>query len=119
MHYQSVDEYISAQPTSAHSILNQVRVTLQAALPAAQEQISYNIPAYKIAGAPIIYFAGWKKHFSLYPATSGVLAACKAELANYRVNKGTIRFPLTTPVPVELIQRIAKLRAEEAARSSK
>jgi uncharacterized protein YdhG (YjbR/CyaY superfamily) len=64
----------------------------------------------------VIYFAGWKRHYSLYPATRRLVAAFKDELAPYEVNdKGTIRFPLSEPVPVKLIEAIATFRAKEVA----
>ena len=66
----------------------------------------------------MLFFAGWKEHYSLYPAGSR-LAALKKELAPYKVSKGTIRFPLSEPVPVKLIERIAKLRAKEVAAGKK
>jgi uncharacterized protein YdhG (YjbR/CyaY superfamily) len=66
----------------------------------------------------VIYFAGWKQHYSLYPANRRLVAAFKKELAPYEVNdKGTIRFPLDEPVPVKLIEAIAKFRAKEVAES--
>jgi uncharacterized protein YdhG (YjbR/CyaY superfamily) len=77
------------------------------------------MPAYKLRGAPVLYFAGWKRHYSLYPATAQVVAAFKDDLAPYEVSKGTIRFPLGQTVPVNLIERIAKLRATEAAESAR
>ena len=64
----------------------------------------------------MLYFAGWKQHYSLYPAGERLVAAFKDQLASYKVSKGTIRFPLSEPVPVKLIERIAKFRAEEAVR---
>ena len=67
----------------------------------------------------MLYFAGWKQHYSLYPATERVVAAFKDELAPYEVKKGTIRFPLFRPVPVKLIGRITKFRAEEVAEREK
>ncbi|MCI0738224.1 MAG: hypothetical protein L0Y72_04215, partial [Gemmataceae bacterium] len=70
-------------------------------------------------GGAVIYFAGWKQHYSLYPATSYVVSALKDELAPYERSKGTIRFPLTKPVPVKLIARIAKLRAMEFVERTK
>jgi uncharacterized protein YdhG (YjbR/CyaY superfamily) len=75
--------------------------------------ISYKIPAYKLHNLPVLYFAGWKKHFSLYPATARVLAEFQDELAPYQISKGTIRFPLSQAVPVKLIERIARFRAKE------
>jgi len=112
----NVDEYISAQPETAQVVLLRVRSTLRKALPGAEEVISYKIPAYRLHGEIVLYFAGWKQHYSLYPAGERMVAAFKDQLASYRVSKGTIRFPLSEPVPVKLIERIAKFRAEEAVR---
>ena len=64
-------------------------------------------------------FAGWKQHYSLYPAIGRLVAEFKVELAPYEISKGTIRFPLSDPVPVKLIERITKFRAKEAASSAK
>jgi uncharacterized protein YdhG (YjbR/CyaY superfamily) len=112
---KSVDEYIAAQPEAAQGALERVRAAIRKALPHAKEVISYNIPAYKIAGKPVIYFAGWKQHFSLYPVSERVVASCQAGDAPHEVKNATIRFPLAEPVPVALIDRIVKLRAKEAA----
>ena len=109
----TVDDYIVAQPETVRPLLESVRATIRKALPDADESISYQMPTYKIRGAPVIYFAAWKKHYSIYPATAKIIAALKDELAPYEVEKGTIRFPLSEPVPVRLIARIAKLRAGE------
>jgi uncharacterized protein YdhG (YjbR/CyaY superfamily) len=116
---QSVDEYIASQPDTIQGILERVRSTIRKAVPGAAEVISYKIPAYKLHGNPVLYFAGWKQHYSLYPATERVVAAFKDELASYQVNKGTIRFPLSQPVPVKLIGQIAKFRVKEIAEREK
>jgi uncharacterized protein YdhG (YjbR/CyaY superfamily) len=86
-------------------------------MPDADEIVSYGIPTYKLYGKPAIYFAGWKQHYSVYPATTRLLAAFKDDLAPFEVEKGTIRFPLSTPVPIRLIKRIARFRAEEVEES--
>jgi uncharacterized protein YdhG (YjbR/CyaY superfamily) len=112
--FTNVDEYISAQPETTQVVLRRVRSTLRRALPGAEEVISYKMPAYRLHGGIVLYFAGWKHHYSLYPAGERMVAAFKDQLASYKVSKGTIRFPLSEPVPVKLIERIAKFRAEEA-----
>ena len=117
--FKSVDEYIATHPEDVQAILQRVRSTIRKALPGAEEAISYQIPAYKLHGDTVLFFAGWKQHFSIYPATDGVVEAFADELAPYEVSKGTIRFPLSEPVPVRLITRIAKLRAKEAAEHAK
>ena len=113
--FQSVDEYIATQPEGTQKTLQRVRRTIRKALPEAEEGISYQIPTYKLGGSAALYFAGWKEHFSLYPATGALVDALGDELERYVVSKGTIRFPLSGPVPVKLIERIAKFRAEETA----
>jgi len=117
--FESVDQYIASQPAGAQGILGRVRNTIRKAVPGAEEVISYKIPAYKLHSGPVLYFAGWKQHYSLYPATERVVAAFKDELAPYEITKGTIRFPLSQPVPVKLIGRIAKFRAKEVAEREK
>lgn len=117
--FKSVDEYIAAQTEAVRPILERVRSTIRKAMAGAEEVISYQIPAYKLPGGPVLYFAGWKQHYSLYPVTGPVLAAFKQDLAPYQVSKGTIRFPLSEPVPVKLIERIAKFRANEVATGDK
>lgn len=117
--FKSVDEYIASQPEAVRSILERVRSAIRKAVPEAEEVISYKIPTYKLPGGPVLYFAGWKKHYSLYPVTERVVSAVKDELASYEINKATIRFPLSEPVPVKLIGRIAKFRAQEVAARAK
>jgi uncharacterized protein YdhG (YjbR/CyaY superfamily) len=113
-HFKSVDEYIATHPEGVQAILQRVRSTIRRAVPAAEEVISYQIPTYKLHGGYVVYFAGWKEHYSLYPAGAPLVEAFKDDLAPYKVNKGTIRFPLSPPVPVKLIGRIAKFLAREA-----
>jgi uncharacterized protein YdhG (YjbR/CyaY superfamily) len=117
--FKSVDEYIAAQPEAVQGLLEHVRSTIRKAVPGVEEVISYKIPTYKLHGGPVLYFAGWRRHYSLYPATDQVVAAFKNDLAPYEVNKGTIRFPLSEPVPVKLIERIAKFRAKQVAEREK
>ncbi len=111
--YKSVDEYISAQPEELRDALKRVRSTIRKAVPEAEEAISYKMPTYKLRGSRLLCFAGWKQHYALYGTTDSVVAAFKDELAPCEVDKGTIRFPLSAPVPVKLIERIARFRAKE------
>jgi uncharacterized protein YdhG (YjbR/CyaY superfamily) len=113
--YKSVGEYIASQPEAVQRVLMRVRSAIRKALPGSDEVISYQIPAYKLNGSSVLYFAGWKQHYSLYPLSEGLVAAFGKELAPYELSKGTIRFPLSEPVPVRLIERIARFKAKEAA----
>jgi len=112
--FKSIDEYIATFPRGVQDTLQRVRTTIRKAVPKAEEAISYQIPTFKLHASYVVYFAGWKQHYSLYPASSQLVAAFKDELAPYQVNKGTIRFPLSKPVPVKLIAGIAKFLAKEA-----
>ena len=116
---KSVGEYIATYPEHVQAILRRIRGTIRKAVPAAEEVISYQIPAYKLRGGPVIYFAGWKQHTSLYPANDRLIAAFEEDLAPYKVSKGTIRFPHSQPIPVNLIGRIAKFLAKEAAQRAR
>lgn len=115
----SIDQYIASQPRGVQTTLRRVRAAIRKGLPKAEEAISYQIPAYRMNGRVVLYFAAWKEHFSIYPATGGLVEAFATELARYKVSKGTIRFPLDERVPVTLIQRIARFRAREAAAKAK
>jgi uncharacterized protein YdhG (YjbR/CyaY superfamily) len=111
--FKSVDEYIASRPEAVQDTLERVRNTIRKAVPQAREVISYQIPGYKMPGGPVLYFAGWKEHYSLYPATAPVIAEFTKELGAHEIRNHTIRFRLSEPVPVRLIERIAKSRAKE------
>src|SRR5271169_6837061 len=96
--FKSVDQYIASQPDAVQAILERVRSAIRKAVPRAEEVISYQIPTYKLHNRAVLYFAGWKQHYSLYPATERVVAAFHEELAPYELKKGTIGFPLAQPV---------------------
>jgi uncharacterized protein YdhG (YjbR/CyaY superfamily) len=112
---KSVDEYITAQPEAVRPILEQVRAAIRSAVPEAIESIEYRMPGYKLQGKPMLYFAGFKEHYSLFAASGTFFAALEEELRGYDLRKGTVHFPLTKPVPVKLISRIARLRAAAIA----
>src|SRR6185503_5902068 len=111
--FRSVDEYLAAQPPAVRAVLDRMRATIRKAVPAAEEIISYQIPAYRVDGGVALYFAVWKEHVSLYAVSGEMIAAVGDEIAPDVASKGTLRFPLSTPLPVRLIARIAKLRAAE------
>ena len=116
---KNVDAYIAGFPRPVQTALKRVRSIIRKAVPDAEEVISYQIPAYKLHGKPVLYFAAWKEHYSLYPSNARLVASFKDELSRYELAKGTIRLPLSEPVPVKLIERIAKFRAKEVVESAK
>jgi uncharacterized protein YdhG (YjbR/CyaY superfamily) len=113
--FNSVDEYISSHPESVQRVLTRVRGAILRAVPHADEMISYGLPTYKLQKRPVIYFAGWKEHCSIYPSTDRLVAVLKDQLAPYEVEKGTIRVPYSPSVPTQLIYRIARFRLKEVS----
>jgi uncharacterized protein YdhG (YjbR/CyaY superfamily) len=77
----SIDDYLAAQPDAARRVLERLRRTIRAALPGADETISYGIPAYKLHGRVVLYFAGWREHYSLYPSSRQLVEKFKKDLA--------------------------------------
>ena len=108
---KSVDEYIAAQPETVRPKLEKVPAVIRSAVPQAEEGIGYRMPGYKLHGKPMLYFAGFKEHYSLFAASGTFFATLEDELSGYELRKGTVQFAVTKPVPVKLISRIAKLRA--------
>lgn len=107
----NIDEYISWFPKDTQKVLKLIRTTIRKAAPRAEEVISYAIPAYKLDGKWLIYFAGFTNHVSVYPAPRGK-PEFKTELAKYKGGKGTVQFPLDKPLPLPLITKIVKFRAK-------
>lgn len=107
----SVDAYIAQQPNDLQPRLTQLRQTICEAAPAAEEGISYGMPAYRLHG-PLVYFALFKNHIGLY-ALPATIEAFQKELAGYELSRGTIRLPLTKPLPLQLIADMVKFRARE------
>ena len=99
-------------------LLEKVRRTVRKAVPQAQEAISYRIPAFKLNGRYLIYFAGFKKHIGLYPVRVDT-ADFQQEIAAHGAGKATLRFPLDQPIPFELIARLVKFKALQSRPAAK
>ena len=107
----SVDEYIASADPQTKKALKDIRKTIKAAAPKAEEVISYQIPGYKYHGM-LVFFAAWKNHISLYPAPWAA-ESLKKEMSAYEGSKGTIKFPLDKPMPLLLIKKMEKYRVKE------
>jgi uncharacterized protein YdhG (YjbR/CyaY superfamily) len=114
--FTSTDEYIATFPEDIQKILQEVRETIRAAAPEAKEKISYQIPTFDLKGN-LVHFAAFKNHIGFYPTSSGT-EAFKDEIARYQGAKGSIRFPLSEPMPLDLISRITKMRVAENLRKA-
>jgi uncharacterized protein YdhG (YjbR/CyaY superfamily) len=107
----NIDEYIAAFTPDVQTILERIRRTIHNAAPDAQETISYRIPAFTQQGI-LVYFAAFKNHIGLYPPVSGDAKLEKA-ISPYAGEKGNLRFPLSQPIPYDLIERIVELRLKQ------
>lgn len=111
--FKTVDEYIEYFPDEVQNILQTVREVIKAELPnEIEETISYQIPTYKLNGTYVIYFAAYKTHISIYPASDG-FDKDHPEAKEYRKGKGTYQFPLSQPLPMELIRKLVKFKLKE------
>jgi len=111
---KNVDDYILQFPPELKAILEEVRAVIRASAPEAAERMAYGMPTYTLK-RNLIHFAAFKSHLGLYPTPSGVTAFAE-ELAPYARGKGSIRFPLDRPLPLDLIRRITLYRVAEEQR---
>lgn len=109
---ETIDEYISAFPAEVQDILQKIRGIIQAAAPDADEAIKYRIPTFVLNGN-LVHFAAFARHIGFYPTPSGI-AHFKEELSTYKNAKGSVQFPLDSPIPYSLIKRIVKFRVKES-----
>jgi uncharacterized protein YdhG (YjbR/CyaY superfamily) len=108
---KTVDDYIKDFSEEIQHLLNQIRSTIINVAPNAEESISYGMPAYKLNGKPLVYFAAFKNHIGFYATPSGHVAFQK-ELSKYKQGKGSVQFPIDKPLPLTLIAKIVKYKVK-------
>ena len=108
---ETVDQYIAAFPTDVKKRMQQLRKTIKAAAPKADEMISYQMPGYKYFGM-LVYFAAYKNHIGFYPGAGGVLEFYK-KLSSFKSAKGSVQFPHDRPIPYDMISKIVKFRVKQ------
>lgn len=114
----NVDAYIGQFPAATQAVLKQVRAAVLKAAPKAEESISYGMPAYKVNGKALVYFAGYDKYIGFYATPTGH-EAFKKELAGYKQGKGSVQFPLEEKMPLALITKIVQFRLAENKEKAK
>ena len=108
---RNIDDYIATFSPEVGAVLERIRQTIRAAVPEAEEMISYRMPAFRLGGV-LIYFAAFKNHIGVYPPVSGD-AKLEQAISPYAGEKGNLRFPLNQPMRYDLIERIVKLREKQ------
>jgi uncharacterized protein YdhG (YjbR/CyaY superfamily) len=109
--FVSIDKYIATFPKETQKILEEIRATIKAAAPEAEEKISYQMPTFVLNGN-LVHFAAFKNHIGFYPVPTGI-EKFKKELSAYEGGKGSVQFPLDKPMPLILISKIVKFRVKE------
>lgn len=112
MAVQSVDDYLAQTPPPQRAALERIRDTVKSLVPEAEESISYMMPAFKYNGKPLLYYAAFKHHLSVFP-TAGPATTLAAKLKDFETTKGTIKFTLDHPLSTELIAEIIETRKSE------
>jgi uncharacterized protein YdhG (YjbR/CyaY superfamily) len=108
---KDIDEYIASFPPKVQEILKQIRTTIKAAAPGAQETIKYRMPTF-VLSENLVHFAAYKSHIGFYPIPSGI-DKFKDELFSYKHAKGSVQFPIDKPIPLSLIRKIVEFRVKE------
>ena len=108
-----IEKYLASLPQETRRDLESIRDAIGAAAPRATEVFSYGIPGFRFDGQPLVWYAGWKEHTSLYPLTGAMRRKHADELARYQLSKGTVRFPLDAKLPTTLVKRLVKARIAE------
>lgn len=116
--YKNVEEYINNYPKEIQELLKEIRAAIKLSAPGAEESISYGMPAYKLHGRPLVYFAAFKNHIGFYATPSGHIAFAK-ELSKYKQRKGSVQLPLDKHLPLQLITKIVKFRVKENLQKTK
>ena len=109
---KTVQEYLNKLEPPKKIELERIRALIKQEVPEAEESISYQMPAFKLSGKPLIYYAAFKNHFSIFP-TSGPITELTKELKPFQTTKGTIKFSLEKPLPDELIKKILQTRIKQ------
>ncbi len=109
-----IDDYLAKLDEPKRSTLQQLRETILAVVPEAEQGIYYTMPAFWLNGKAIAGFAAFKNHLSYLPHSGSVIAALRAEVTEYKTSKGALQFPIDVPLPKALVERLIATRIAQA-----
>jgi uncharacterized protein YdhG (YjbR/CyaY superfamily) len=112
---ETVEEYFAALPEEARAGLEELRRTIRGEAPDATERVSYRMPSFEEGGRILVWYAAFKDHYSVFPASEAVRKALGDELKPYLAGKGTIHFPINEAIPELVVRRIVEARRQETA----
>lgn len=107
---REIAAYLATLPPKVRAEVRRIRAAARAAAPEAVEHFSYRIPGLRLDGKPLLYYAGWKAHVSIYPIVEEIVRANRALLAGCSFSKGTVRFPLTSPPSAAVVATLVRAR---------
>jgi uncharacterized protein YdhG (YjbR/CyaY superfamily) len=108
-----VDKYLAGVPEEKRALLEKLRQTIRAVAPDAEEILWYQMPTFKFEGRPLVTFAAFQNHCSLFPMSGAIIKAHEDDLKSFLTSKGTIRFTSDKPLPVALVKKIVRARIKE------
>jgi uncharacterized protein YdhG (YjbR/CyaY superfamily) len=111
-----IDRYLAEVDEPKRSTLEQLRRSIHAALPDAEECLSYGMPAFKVHGRTVAGFAAFTKHLAYLPHSGSTLSDLAGELAGYERTKGSLHFPIDEPLPQSLVNSLVAVRLRELGR---
>jgi len=114
---KNIDSYIADFPKDVQTVLEEIWATIKKEAPESEEDITYGMPAFKLNGKPLVYFAAYKKHIGFYATPTGH-AKFEKELSGYKQGKGSVQFPLNEAIPLDLIATIVRFRVRETLAKS-
>jgi uncharacterized protein YdhG (YjbR/CyaY superfamily) len=114
-----VRAYLAALPPAVRKRMEQIRAAIRATAPGAVDHFSYQMPGFWLDGRTLIWYGAFRQHTSLFPITPALLRAHRLDVSGYETSKGTIRFPLSAPLPLALVKRLVKARVAEVRKRAR